>query len=44
VPKDGSFTDGSRDSQGQTWLRSEASANDDAKPSTEEGLEEVTTE
>jgi hypothetical protein len=41
VPKDESSTDGSRGSQGQTRLRSETSANDEAKKNMKKGLEEV---
>jgi hypothetical protein len=41
---DGSSTDGSGGNQGQTGLRSETLANDEAKPNTEKGPEEVAAE
>jgi hypothetical protein len=44
VPKDGSSINGLGSSQGQTRLRNEASANDEAKPDAEKGPEEVVAE
>jgi hypothetical protein len=44
APKDGSSADRSRSSQGQTGPKSETSANDEVKPDTEKGLEEVAAE
>jgi hypothetical protein len=45
MPKDGSFDDGSRDSQCQTGMRSEAlTSNDKAKPDVEKCPEEVAVE
>jgi hypothetical protein len=41
VPEAISFTDGSGGNQEQTGLRSETSANDEAKHSTEKGLDEI---
>jgi hypothetical protein len=42
--QDGSFINGLGSSQGQTRLRNEASANDEAKPDAEKGPEEVAAE
>jgi hypothetical protein len=44
MPKDGSFADEPGSSQGRTELRSETSANDEAKPGTEKSLEDVAVE
>jgi hypothetical protein len=41
VPEAISFTDGSGGNQDQTGSRSETSANDEAKHSTEKGLDEI---
>jgi hypothetical protein len=41
TPKDGSSADQPGSSHGQTWPRSTTSANDEAKPEEEKGLEEV---
>jgi hypothetical protein len=39
MPKDGSSTDGSGSSQGQTGMRSQTSANDEVEHNTKKGLE-----